>query len=256
MTVNYSYRLLALACALGTLHLVGACSSDQAAPAGDGGPEASTGTGGKHTGGAAGRPSTGGGTAGGAGGAAGAAGTSACTLAVATTCDGAEDCPSGKKCCGEYSMTNGYDKFGCYDSCAPEGGTAGGMPNPMGALVFELCHAGDTCEDATAMCLTSPYLPASLSRCLPSGVMSSGMPPNASLGKDPNAVNCGSAVCGAGEQCCIRQPLEPYCAPKGTTCTCDHTGGAAEAGAPEAGAPDASTPPAEAAPPQEASTHD
>src|SRR5262245_60272052 len=60
MTVNYSYRLLAVACAVGTLHLVGACASDQAAPSADAGPEAATGAGGKHTGGAAGRPSTGG----------------------------------------------------------------------------------------------------------------------------------------------------------------------------------------------------
>jgi hypothetical protein len=112
----------------------------------------------------------------------------------------------------------------------------------MAPLVFELCHAGDTCEDSTAQCLTSAYLPTSLNRCLPASLMgmATGNPPDTSLGKDPKSVNCGSAVCGASEQCCLRQPLEPYCAPKGATCTCDHQpGSVTEAGAPEAGVPDA-----------------
>jgi hypothetical protein len=93
----------------------------------------------------------------------------------------------------------------------------------MGApLWFELCHAGDTCEDTTATCLTSSFLPNSLSRCLPQQLvgMAMGSPPNATLGNNKDEVNCGSAVCGASEQCCIRMPLAPYCAPKSATCAC------------------------------------
>jgi hypothetical protein len=134
----------------------------------------------------------------------------------------------------------------------------------MGApLWFELCHAGDTCEDTTATCLTSSFLPNSLSRCLPSQLMgmAMGSPPNASLGKDKNEVNCGSKVCGASEQCCIRMPLEPYCAPKSATCACTEpdAGAGGDGGnqkdASTDGAPttDGSTPTADGAPKGDAS---
>jgi hypothetical protein len=145
-----------------------------------------------------------------------------CILAGPTVWEGPEDCPSGQHCCGEYNG-GGYDKFNCMPSCAPsDAGAAAGFG--MGAILFELCHPGDTCQDSTAMCLTSPYLPGSLSRCLPSMLMgqTSGNPPDTSLGKGAHEVNCGNAVCGADEECCVRQPLEPYCAPKGTACACDH----------------------------------
>jgi hypothetical protein len=143
-------------------------------------------------------------------------------------------------------MAVGYNKFGCADTC---GAGQGGAPNAMAPLVFELCHAGDTCEDSTAQCLTSPFLPASLSRCLPMQLMGMAMggPPNTSLGKGAERINCGDAVCGAGEQCCVREPLVPYCAPAGTTCKCDYV--PPEGGVPEAGVPDSSVPVPDAAPP-------
>jgi hypothetical protein len=50
--------------------------------------------------------------------------------------------------------------------------------------------------------------------------MVAGGPPAGSLKSDKDAVNCGTKVCGAAEQCCVRQPLEPYCAAKGATCDC------------------------------------
>jgi hypothetical protein len=117
----------------------------------------------------------------------------------------------------------------------------------MGApLWFELCHAGDTCEDTTATCLTSSFLPGSLSRCLPSQLagMAMGSPPDATLGKDKNAVNCGTKVCGASEQCCIRMPLEPYCAPKSATCACAEpdAGGGGDGGGQTDGSADGPTP--------------
>jgi hypothetical protein len=253
-TMVHAYRMIGAVCAIGAFHALGACSSDSSTSGDeDAGAEASTG--GKHTGGAAGRAGSAGtagrGGAGGASGAAGAAGATACTVAVATECDGAEDCPSGQHCCGEYN-NGGYDKFGCYDSCAAAGDAGAGMGAPMmmGPILFELCHVGDTCEDSTAQCLTSPYLPSSLSRCLPSMLMGSTMggTPDMSLGKAADKINCGEAVCGAGEECCVRQPLAPYCAPKGTTCGCTHTAGEG-GGVPEGGTPDASVPIPDAAPP-------
>jgi len=203
-----------------------ACASDNGISTGDGGEDSGhMSTGGKHTG-TGGRTSTGGSTAN--GGNSGTGGTTAggmCALAVPTECDGPEDCPSGQHCCGEYNM--GYDKFSCMPSClagAAGAGGAAGAPG-MGPILFELCHPGDTCEDSTAMCLTSPYLPGSLSRCLGSMFMAqtSGNPPDKSLGNGAHELNCGSAVCGSDEECCIRQPLAPYCAPKGTKCACDFT---------------------------------
>jgi hypothetical protein len=157
-------------------------------------------------------------------------------MAVATECDGPEDCASGQHCCGEYNMS-GYDKFKCMASCAAtDAGAGAGLG--MGPILFELCHPGDTCEDSTAMCLTSPYLPASLSRCLPSMLMgqTSGNPPDTSLGKGAHQLNCGKSVCGSDEECCVRQPLEPYCAPKGTACACTHEA-APDAGTKDSGAP-------------------
>jgi hypothetical protein len=142
----------------------------------------------------------------------------------------------------------GYQQIGCFPSCTALAGDGGFV---MGAaLWFELCHPTDTCEDSTATCLTSQYLPGSLSRCLPASLagMAMGNPPDATLKDDKNAVNCGSTVCGADEQCCIRQPLAPYCAPKSATCACT----APEGGTPGAGGhgpdgghgrPDSSVPP-------------
>jgi hypothetical protein len=68
--------------------------------------------------------------------------------------------------------------------------------------------------------------------------------PDPGLGRAPNAVNCGSVVCGAGEQCCLRQPREPYCAPASATCSCEppqqEAGGDGQAGSTSDASGDAS----------------
>jgi hypothetical protein len=190
---------------------ISGCSSDDKKTSSDAGSGGQTGSGG-NTG-------SGGGASGG-GTQTGDSGAKACTLAVGTSCDGKEDCPSGQRCCGKYDQT-GYTEFGCFASCAALAGDAGGAGFGSGPLWFELCNPKDGCEDTTATCSTSRYLPGSLSRCLPSQIMgaTSGTP-DATLKHDKDAVNCGKSVCGATEQCCVRQPLEPYCAPKGATCDC------------------------------------
>jgi hypothetical protein len=174
----------------------------------------------------------------------GGGGMDAGCSAVPTTCDGAEDCPSGQRCCGRVQGMQPafrYVEFGCFASCnmsadggpLPEGG--GGLGGPTW---LELCHAGDTCENSMYQCLTSQYLPNSFSRCF---TPADAAAPNPGLGKAANAVNCGNAVCSAGEKCCIRQPLEPYCAPASETCQCERTqpeGGGGSDGGPDA---DAST---------------
>ncbi|HEX7671299.1 MAG TPA: hypothetical protein VF395_17010, partial [Polyangiaceae bacterium] len=101
------------------------------------------------------------------------------------------------------------------------------------ALWFDLCHPGDACEDPTATCLTSTYLPASLSRCY-----NTGNPPDTKLGKGKGEINCGGEVCGAGEKCCMRGvTLTPYCAPSGAACECTKPVPSTDAGktAPDAG---------------------
>lgn len=213
--------------------MVGGCSSDTAPSTGaDSGNQSGTGgsssgTGGSNTG-------TGGSNTGGAG--PGSGGAATCSTAIGTTCDGPEDCPTGQRCCGKF-VQPGYVQIGCFDSCAAQQGDAGFTMG--GALWFELCHPNDTCEDTTATCGTSQYLPSSLSRCLPASLMGMAMngTPDSTLGHDKNAVNCGKSVCTASEQCCIRQPLEPYCAARSATCDCK----APDAGAPpgDAGKPDA-----------------
>jgi hypothetical protein len=219
--------------AFAMMGILSACSSDEIAPAKES-PDSSAGGG--AGGGTGGRRATGGSTGNGGGGAVsntgGAAGAPTCSVAFGTTCDGPEDCPTGQRCCGKLDpagMPIRYIEISCHDSCTALSGDGGGL---MGTPAwFELCHPGDTCEDSTATCLTSRYLPAPLSRCLPSGVMSTGNPPDAGIPNDKNAVNCGGQVCGASEQCCIRQPLEPYCAPRTATCECAPPDGGGHGGA-------------------------
>lgn len=235
MNSAYSHTLLGLVCALAAPLALAACASDNGPSGADAGEDSGPSTGGKSggTGGHAGSGGSAGKTAaGGSAGNGGSAGSSMCTVTAGTECDGPEDCPTGQHCCGEYNGSGAYDRFSCMASCTADAGAGlGGGP-----LLFELCHGGDTCEDSTAMCLTSPYLPMSLSRCLPAMLVGQtmGAPPDASLGKAAHAVNCGSAVCGSGEECCVRQPLAPYCAPKGTACSCDHVA-APDAGTNEGG---------------------
>jgi hypothetical protein len=207
-----SWSVIGLASAFAAFLSVGACSDED--PESPGNPDGggSSGRGGR--GGSSGR--------GGSGGASGSGGTSStdastCTSSVGTACDGPEDCPSGQRCCGKWEQE--YTEFGCYASCDALTGDAMPGPGGGGALWFDLCHPGDTCEVMGAECLTSPmYLPPSLSRCYDPG---SGSAPNASLGRGAGQVNCGSDVCGAGEKCCLRGPmLDPYCAPSSATCSC------------------------------------
>jgi len=154
-------------------------------------------------------------------------------MAVAVTCDGAEDCPTGQRCCGKWEQ--GYVEFGCFASCVEQQGDA--SPMGGGALFFDLCHPGDTCEVEGAQCLTSPqYLPTSLSRCY-----TMGNPPDATLGKGVRQINCGTDVCGTTEKCCLRGARTPYCAPASATCVCDPPDAGADSGsdAPSDAAPDA-----------------
>lgn len=250
-----TWSLVSAASAVVMVSMSSGCSSDEtpAAVTGDSGTGGKSGTGGRR---ATGGSTTSTGAASGAGGGGGAA---TCTAALGTACDGAEDCPSGQHCCGRYQQR--YTEIGCFASCTALQGDAGPM---MGApLWFELCHAGDTCEDTTATCLTSSFLPGSLSRCLPSSLMgmAMGSPPDATLGKVKNEVNCGTAVCGASEQCCIRMPLAPYCAPKSATCGCTEpdAGGGGDGGNKDASTDgstpttDGSTPTTDGAPARDAS---
>ena len=225
ITNSFTWSTASVASAFALALIFGGCSSDSSpSTPSDGGTPTSTGGSKPGTGGA---PSSNGGVT----GSGGAGGAAACTLAVGTTCDGPEDCPSGQRCCGKFQQPN-YVEIGCFDSCAAQQGDAGFM---MGrALWFELCHPADTCEDSTASCTTSPYLPPSLSRCLPAqfaGMVMGGGPPDATLGHDKNAVNCGKSVCTASEQCCVRQPLDPYCAPRTATCDCQAPDGGSRGGA-------------------------
>jgi hypothetical protein len=163
-----------------------------------------------------------------------------CTTLVPVVCDGPEDCPSGNSCCGLYSGGS-YSQFACMPSCADAGapGDAGGL-----SLWFEMCHAGQMCK--TGMCLTSMFLPSFLYRCY-----TSGSAPDAGATGGPG-VNCGSTTCATGEECCLRQPHDAYCAPAGTQCACQgpaQVDGGAEGGDAEAGTgADAGAPDGDAAP--------
>jgi hypothetical protein len=139
-----------------------------------------------------------------------------CIAVTPLTCDGPEDCQGGQSCCGLYSG-GGYTQFTCMPSCADAGTPDGGGL----ALWFEMCHAGQTCKDTTQSCLSSTYLPSSLYRCY-----TTGSPPPSTATGGPG-VNCGATTCAAGEECCLREPHDPYCAPAGSACSCT---GPADAG--------------------------
>jgi hypothetical protein len=194
---------------------------------------------------------------------------SVCT-ALAVTCDGPEDCPGGH-CCGTLGMVGGglgYTQVACAPTCSPaaDAGAApdaaaapdGGLVALGGALLRELCHAGTTCETPMATCGVSLYLPSFLYRC----DTTMATPPPASNAGGPG-VNCGTATCVIGQECCVVPPFGPdagpgaaYCAPAGTACSCAGPGdagppadaapeAAAETGAdaqPDAGGPDGAPP--------------
>lgn len=204
-----SRSMVGLASVFAGLVLVGACDADEDNPGPpDTGTDSSSGSGGR-----GGRGGSGGstGATGGAGGSGGSSGAASCMTAVAVTCDGPEDCPTGQRCCGKWQQV--YTEFGCFTSCDAKNGDA----DPMTAgLWLELCHPGDTCEVSGYMCATSMYLPGSFSRCYSDGQM-----PDAGLGKGAQQINCGTEVCGTGEKCCLRGAREPYCAAASATCECD-----------------------------------
>ena len=152
---------------------------------------------------------------------------------LALPCDGPEDCPAGNHCCGTLGMdaTGGiaYSSVACLPSCgagdaggAADAGGMGGLGGLGGGLglMLELCHAGDTCEDSTTQCSSSMYLPAFIYRCY---TMGTAVPATATGGA---GVHCGAATCGAGEECCLRAPGDPYCAPAGEACSCAGPAGA------------------------------
>ena len=220
MKTSFSRWTLGGAAVIGCWVIASGCSTSTSAagPSGEAGVGGSDsgakGTGGKGTGGksAGGKTGSGGATAGGGAGSGAGGATGTCTTAVAVACDGPEDCPTGKLCCGKWDQE--YVQFGCFTSCQAQLADAGG------ARWFDLCHpGGQACEDPTQQCLNSTYLPTSLARCY-----TSGDPPPATLGTAAGKVNCGANVCGTGEKCCLRGTLDPYCTPSGTACSCTATG--------------------------------
>jgi hypothetical protein len=134
-----------------------------------------------------------------------------CTRLFEVTCDGAEDCSGEQKCCGHYD--GGYRKFVCADDCAAE-------QTEQGGTWSEACHPGDTCETpdggAAYMCLANTeFLPDYLFRCRDTGTE-----PVEAGSTAAGEINCGDAICGAGEKCCISDPGLAVCVPEAQACTC------------------------------------
>jgi hypothetical protein len=150
-----------------------------------------------------------------------------CTRLFEVTCDGAEDCGDGQECCGHYD--GGYRKFVCADDCAAEQAEQGGTWSAA-------CHPGDECATpdggaAEYMCLAnSEFLPDYLYRCRDTGTE-----PTEAGSTAAGEVNCGDAVCGAGEKCCISVPGLAVCVPSAQECTCVPEGTDLDAGTADAG---------------------
>lgn len=142
-----------------------------------------------------------------------------CALHVGASCDGAEDCAEGQRCCAQFQrITYSYTHIACSDSCEE--------PDQ-----FELCHPGDTCPDPADVCRRSMIVPHDF-------INVCAMP--ATVSRDSKSVAlegevvCGAETCVAGEQvCCLRanfdfatmelKPLSPYCASAGSACLCNDT---------------------------------
>jgi len=147
-----------------------------------------------------------------------------CTRMVDVACDGAEDCP-GQKCCAVYQ--SGYRKFECADDCA-----AADMPMVTGVTSSEACHPGESCTVAGYTCNEMPmFLPDYLFRCRDTGTA----PVNTGGSVLANEINCGDAVCGAGQKCCISVPGQAVCMPKNMPCRCVPEGVEFDAGVDDAG---------------------
>lgn len=146
----------------------------------------------------------------------------ACTSIIDVRCDGSEDCPRGQMCCGHWA--GDYRDFTCQDDCA--------ALEAQGDIWSEICHPGQTCADPTYTCQANTnYLPDFLYRCRDSGTA-----PGDAGSTRRHEVNCGGAVCGDGEKCCVPAPTgDPYCAPVADDCRCNAGGEGYDAGAEDAG---------------------
>ena len=150
--------------------------------------------------------------------------TNTCTRIVDVACDGAEDCP-GQKCCAVYQ--GGYRSFECADDCA-----AADMPMVTGVYSSEACHPGESCSVDGYTCFENTMLlPAFLFRCRDTGTE----PVDTSGSVQANEINCGAAVCGTGQKCCISVPGEATCQPKDKPCKCVPEGVEFAAGVDDAG---------------------
>lgn len=148
-----------------------------------------------------------------------------CTGLLPVECDGPEDCASGQFCCGEYE--GGYVQLTCRDACStmetpPDAGAVVDAGPGTGGIWSEICHAGQTCEVSGYTCSSNTdYLPAFLARCR--DTMTQEAP--ASWSTTSGEINCGDALCGVGEKCCISTPEgAPYCADVGDACRCNASG--------------------------------
>jgi hypothetical protein len=88
----------------------------------------------------------------------------------------------------------------------------------------EICHPGDACAYAGPADGGTPYeclqntmfLPDYLFRCRDTG----DAPVKTNLNTQAGKINCGDAVCGSGEKCCISNPGLPKCTPVDEPCRC------------------------------------
>jgi len=142
-----------------------------------------------------------------------------CTLAVGATCDGPEDCPDPQACCAVFdSLRFSYVRIGCSLTCE-------------GPDHLELCHPQQGCRVPGAICRRSAIVPHDfITVCAGAAPV-----PSATTSESiDDVVVCGAERCrAADQQCCLRSqfdfgslmstPLEPYCAPSGSECSCDST---------------------------------
>jgi hypothetical protein len=141
--------------------------------------------------------------------------TNTCQRIIDVQCDGAEDCKTGQKCCGDFD--SGYRKFVCADDCAAEQTDQGGM-------WAAACHPGEECAETEAnpaiTCkANTDYLPGFLFRCKDTGTE----PTEDEAGSTKrNEINCGDTVCGKGTKCCISIPSNlTKCVDKDVECPCE-----------------------------------
>lgn len=154
-----------------------------------------------------------------------------CALAVGAACDGNEDCGQGQTCCGQYEpILFRYTRIECMPSCD-------------GTNQVQLCRPGESCARAGTECRSSLIIPYDfIGVCAaPDSAV-----PMMTGGATEGEIACGEAACALGsEQCCLRSrydfmdmsisALEPYCAPLGDRCSCNHKVEPTDAGPPDAG---------------------